>query len=92
MEEKKRVPRRHETTSRNASGKIRKRGQSITKSQAQVSTHFFNPGILEKFRDSTSIETLFMVEGEFKSFKGIWPGLTLLVSRAFMDSIMEMIR
>jgi hypothetical protein len=39
---------------------------------------FFNPGLIEKYKKKEQIITLFLVEGEFKSFKGWLCGIDII--------------
>lgn len=39
---------------------------------------FFTPTIINKFREGETFDTLFLVEGEFKAFKGYMEGLNII--------------
>lgn len=39
---------------------------------------FFTPGVIESYREAEPIKTLFIVEGEFKAFKGWLCGLSIV--------------
>lgn len=48
--------------------------------QSKGSGHlpYFTPRIIEKFIDKVEIETLFIIEGEFKAFKGSMAGMDII--------------
>lgn len=55
-----------------------KENQKYTQPKGSPQFPFFTPAVIEAFQDLRTIQTLFIVEGEFKAFKGWVSGLNII--------------